>query len=195
MARKKRKYEQTRRAESQDDTRRRIVEATVELHTTLGPARTSIMAIAERAGVERPTVYRHFPTTEALFEACSSHHWEQNPPPDPDRWLDVKNPSVRLQTGLGEVYAYYAIHETEFWNILRDLEDKPELRRFGARNIQYRERVLDVLGSAWHGRKNSKAVRAVIGHAIDFFAWRSLRRQGLTDDAAVELMVGLADSL
>jgi AcrR family transcriptional regulator len=194
MARKKRKYEQIRRAESQEETRRRIVEATVELHTTLGPARTSIMAIAERAGVERPTVYRHFPTTEALLVACSSHNAAQNPRPDPDCWLDITDSKARLRKGLGETYAYYSKHETAIWNILRDFEDEPELRRFVPRNVQYRERVLDVLVSAWQDRKDAKAIRAVIGHAIDFFAWRSLRRQGLTDDAAVELMVKLADS-
>src|SRR5262245_50513563 len=99
-----RKYDLKRRAEQQMETRRRIVEATIELHTTVGPARTSIQAIAERAGVERPTVYRHFPTTEALYTACSTQHWEEHPSPDPTPWSSIANPAERMQKGLGELY-------------------------------------------------------------------------------------------
>ena len=85
-----RTYRLKRRAERQNETRERIVEAAVDLHTTLGPARTSILAIAERAGVERPTVYRHFPTTESLLTACTAHHWAQQPAPDPEPSLGLK---------------------------------------------------------------------------------------------------------
>lgn len=191
MAKKTRVYTQRRRAERQEETRRRIIQATVDLHTTLGPARTSILAIAERAGVERPTVYRHFPTTEALFTACSSHNWTQNPRPDPEPWLTIKDPEARLRKALSEIYRYYSSNETALWSVLRDLEDEPELRRFGARAVQYRERVIDVLASAWPAAKAPKHSRAVLGYAIDFFAWRSLRRQGLADDDAIELVIGL----
>src|SRR4029453_15319412 len=95
-----RTYRRKRRAEQQNKTRQRIVEAAVALHTTLGPSRSSIVAIAERAGVERPTVYRHFPTPEALFTACSSHYRTQNPPPDPKLWLQIDDPKARLGRGL-----------------------------------------------------------------------------------------------
>ena len=189
-----RTYRLKRRAERQNETRERIVEAAVELHTTLGPARTSIVAIAERAGVERPTVYRHFPTTEALFTACTGHHWAQHPPPDPEPWLQISDPAERMRRGLSELYAHYTDLETTLWAVLRDLEDTPELRRFGHRNVRHRKRVIEVLADAWPHLSAPK-LHAVLGHAIDFFAWRSMRRQGLSNDEAVELMIGMAQDV
>src|SRR5581483_5501222 len=114
MARK-RKYELRRRAERQAETRQRIVEATVALHTTVGPAHTTIAAIAERAGVERPTFYRHFPTLPALLSACSAHGWATNPPPDPEPWLDIGDPEARLREALMQLYAYYERNERGLW--------------------------------------------------------------------------------
>jgi AcrR family transcriptional regulator len=183
-------YRQKRRAEQQDETRRRIVEATVALHTTIGPSRTTILAIAERAGVERPTVYRHFPTTDELLTACSSHYRAHNPAPDPEPWRAIADPAARLRRALSELYAYYAAHESELWNILRDLEDEPAFRRFAAPDVSYHARVVAVLAVGWP-RARQKRRLAAIGHATDFFAWRSLRRQGVDDATAVDLMVEL----
>ena len=196
MADMTRKYQLKRRAESQEQTRRRIVEATVELHTTLGPARTSMVAIAERAGVERPTLYRHFPTMSDLFSACSSHYWEQYPPPDPEPWLKINDPDARLRQGLTELYTYFSDHELGLWKILRDLEDMPELRPSAARRVVHRQRVQDVLASAWPDRgPQQRFLIAALAHAIDFFAWRSLRRQGLSNEAAIELIFNLVQSI
>jgi AcrR family transcriptional regulator len=191
-----RKYQLRQRAERQEETRRRIVEAAVELHGTVGPARTTILALAERAGVERPTVYRHFPTMESLFQACSSHHWAENPPPDPEPWLAINDPEARLRRGLGDLYAHYSLHELRMWNILRDVEDMPELRPFAAHRMKHRDRVGQVLASAWPGHSSRhKLLSAIIGHAVDFFVWRSLRRQKLTDEEIAELMIGMIRSL
>ena len=191
-----RKYQLKQRAESQEQTRRRIVEAAVALHTTLGPAHTSMVAIAKRAGIERPTLYRHFPTMSDLFSACSSHLWAQNPPPDPEPWLKINDPEVRLRQGLMELYTYYSDHELGLWKILRDLEDMPELRPFAARRIAHRLRVRDVLARAWPDRgPQQQFLIAALAHAIDFFAWRSLRRQGLTNEGAIELIVGLVQAI
>jgi AcrR family transcriptional regulator len=186
-----RTYRLKQRAERQNETRERIVEATVELHTTLGPAHTSILAIAERAGVERPTVYRHFPTTEALFTACTSHYQAQHPAPDPEAWLAIDAPEARLRKGLGELYAYYAEQEGMLWVVTRDFEDNPELQRFAEPNVRYRERAIEIMAAAWP-KPHSPKLRASVGHATDFFAWRSLRRQGLSNEEAVEMMVELA---
>ena len=196
MAGMAREYRLKRRAVGQELTRRRIVEATVELHTTLGPAHTSMVAIAGRAGVERPTLYRHFPTMSDLFSACSSHLWAQSPPPDPEPWLKINDPEVRLRQGLLELYTYYSDHELGLWKILRDLEDMPELRPFAARRIAHRQRVCDVLASAWPDRgKQQQFLIAALTHAIDFFAWRSLGRQGLTNKEAIELIVTLVQAI
>ncbi|HET7479864.1 MAG TPA: helix-turn-helix domain-containing protein, partial [Rubrobacteraceae bacterium] len=115
-----RKYEQKRRAEKQEETRRRITEATVELHKTVGMARTTISAIAENAGVERLTVYRHFPDEKTLFSACSEHYMGANPPPDPEPWARTGDPEERLRSALEEVYAYHRRTEPMMANLIRD---------------------------------------------------------------------------
>lgn len=195
MADMVRKYRLKLRAESQEQTRQRIVKATVALHTTLGPAHTSMVAIAQQAGVERPTLYRHFPTMSDLFSACSSHLWEQSPPPDPEPWLKINQPEARLRLGLMELYTYYADHELAQWKILRDLEDMPELRPFAARRIAHCQRMREVLASVWPDRGiQQKFLMATLAHATDYFAWRSLRRQGLTNEEAIELNVNLVKS-
>src|SRR6187397_2731837 len=104
---KTRTYELKRRAERQEETRQRIVDAAVELHTTLGPSRTTVQAIAEKAGVTRPTVYAHFPDARSLFSACSGHVRATIPPPNPARWESISDPAARLETALRELYAYY----------------------------------------------------------------------------------------
>src|ERR1700756_5122423 len=98
MSDQKRTYRMRRRAELEEQTRRRITESTIALHEQLGPARTSISAIAERAGVRRSTVYRHSPDEAALFAACSSHWRAENPPPDPQAWAAIEDPAKRTQT-------------------------------------------------------------------------------------------------
>jgi AcrR family transcriptional regulator len=189
-----RKYQLKRRAERHAETRRRIIEATAELHRTLGPAHTSILAIAKRAGVERPTVYRHFPTVEALFTACTAHHWANNPLPDPEAWLAIESPTARLQQALREYYAYYMQHEVMLWNVQRDLHDHPEFRRFGAHRLRHIERAMEVLTAVWPTSGENHLLKAAIAHSIDFFAWRSLHQQGLTDDEIVQLMIGFMHS-
>jgi len=191
-----RKYRLKRRAEGQEATRRRIVEATVELHGTIGPSHTSIQAIAARAGVERPTVYRHFPTIDELFLACSGHHWSEHPLPDPEPWLDIDASEARLRRGLSEIYAYYLHHEDLLWNVLRDLEDRPDWRRFAGYPARRLERSCEVLARAFpHRGRQQRLVRAALGHVTDFFAWRALRRQGLEELELIELMIGMVRSV
>src|SRR5207248_2847460 len=107
-----RPYQMSRRAERQDETRRRIVEAAIELHQTLGPAATTVTDIADRAGVGRVTVYRHFPDDASLARACSGRYFDRHPAPDPHRWAGISDPAERLRTALGEVYAYHRATES-----------------------------------------------------------------------------------
>ena len=189
-----RKYELKQRAERLTATRKRIVEATVELHDSLGPSRTTISAIAERAGVQRLTVYRHFPDERTLFQACSGHWTTQNPKPDPAKWALLDDPAERLRTALTEIYAFYRATEGMTGNILRDLPGSPVLQEVAAPMIEYWQTVRDVLERGWKARGQKRALlRAVIGHAVDFQTWRSLTgREGLDDVAAAEAMVRLA---
>jgi AcrR family transcriptional regulator len=186
----RRKYDMTRRAKRQEETRRRIVEATVELHKTVGMTRTTISAIAEKAGVERLTVYRHFPDERALFSACSAHYMGANPPPDPASWTQITDPEERLRTALSEVYAYHRRTEPMMANFVRDAPVKPVLVEVGAPYLQLFERMRYVLATGWGAEDERLALLlAALGHALDFQTWRSLvRQQGLGDEQAVELM-------
>ena len=120
-----RRYEMKRRAEQVERTRLRITEAAVELHGTIGPARTTITAIAERAGVDRLTVYRHFPTEDALFAACSAHWLGAHPYPDPAPWAAIADPRARLAGALGDLYAWYRENHTMMERVLGDAADGP----------------------------------------------------------------------
>ena len=124
-----RTYTKAKRAEKEAETRLRIVEATVDLHREVGPARTTIKMIAERAGVQRHTVYAHFPDEMDLHMACSGHHMEQNPLPSPDEWAAVNDPQVRLEKALGALYGWYARHAQLMASILRDAEIHPPTRQ------------------------------------------------------------------
>lgn len=192
-----RKYELKKRADSQTATRARIVEATVELHDTVGPAQTTISAIAQRAGVQRLTVYRHFPDERTLFEACAGHWAAQNPLPDPSEWATLNDPEERLQTALLEIYAFFRRTEGMTGNLLRDLPDSPVLQEVATPFIQYWETVGEVLNRGWNARGlKRKLLRAIIGHAVEFETWHSLtHRQQLDDITAARTMVTLAGAI
>src|SRR5229473_6162438 len=144
-----RKYELKQRAQTQAETRHRIVEATVALHTSLGPARTTISAIAERAGVQRLTVYRHFPDERSLFQACTGHSWAENPLPDPSTWALVGDPEERLRVGLGEIYAFFRANEELTANVRRDLPDMAVMREVAAPHAQRWEDIRAALERGW----------------------------------------------
>ena len=193
MTDKKRKYEKKRRAELEEQTRRRITESAVELHGSVGPAHTSISAVAERAGVRRSTVYRHFPDEAALFDACSSHWAAANPLPDLGRWAAIEDPDERLRAALGELSAFYGRTERMLDNLFRDEETVPSVKRtFGAYRA-YIAAACDTLmaGRPVRGRARER-VRAAIGHALAFRTWQSLvREQGIESSDAVDLMCRL----
>jgi AcrR family transcriptional regulator len=190
MSDQKRPYRMTRRAELEDATRLRITESTMALHEELGPARTSISAVAERAGVRRSTVYRHFPDEEALFAACSSHWRAANPAPDLREWAAITDPDLRTETALTELYAFYRRTEHMYASLLRDEPVHPTVRRLLRGFHDYVRAIEDSL-MAGRGLRGGGArrTRAAIGHAVAFPTWRSLAREhGLSDADAVRLM-------
>lgn len=186
-----RTYELKQRAERQQETRQRIVEAAVELHTTVGPSRATVQAIAERAGVTRPTVYAHFPDVRSLFEACSGHVRETVPPPDPTAWRSVSDPGDRLDAALRDLYGYYRRLEPLLENVQRDAAVMPLVAELNAYRVRYLEEVRELLLEAWPKRGVSRArLRRAIGHALEFRTWQSLvRRQGCPTNEAVQLML------
>lgn len=184
----KRAYRKTTRAEQEQETAARIVDAAEELHGSIGPARTTVSAIAERAGVTRATVYRHFPDDEALFLACSSQWLSRQRLPDPAVWQDRTDPVERLRVGLADVYRYYRSGEQMLTLVHRDQEVVPP--RVAARRVESAAGWVAALSKPFATRR--RTVRAALGHAVAFSTWRSLCvENGLSDRAAVDLMVAL----
>jgi AcrR family transcriptional regulator len=193
MSDQKRPYRKRRRAEAEEETRLRITEATMRLHELVGPAQTTVSAIAERAGVQRGTVYRHFPDEEALVDACSNHWLLSNAPPDPTPWAQIEDPDERLRVALSAMYAWYEQTEPMVEKLIRDAPVVPAI----GRRMQARGALVEMLAELlMRGRRPRGArrqrVRAAIGHALGFDTWRSLvREQALSREQAVELMAAL----
>lgn len=193
MSDRKRKYEKKARAEAEAQTRRRITESAVELHGTLGPAQTSMSAVAEHAGVRRSTLYRHFPDERTLFGACSAHWAEANPPPDITSWAAIKDPGERLDAALSELYAYYRRTEGMMDKLLRDEATVAVVNELMGAYRAMLDQAIEILMKGRGLRGNAaKRTRAAIGHALAFRTWQDLTgAQGLDEKEAAELMSGL----
>ncbi|HEY6731007.1 MAG TPA: TetR/AcrR family transcriptional regulator [Solirubrobacterales bacterium] len=193
MSEQKRKYEKKARAEAEAQTRQRITESAVELHGSLGPANTSMSAVAEHAGVRRSTLYRHFSDERALFGACSAHWAEENPAPEIGAWAAIADPGERLDAALLDLYAYYRQTEGMMDKLLRD---EATVEVVGELMGAYRgmlEQSVEILMRGRGLRGNAaKRTRAAIGHALAFRTWQDLTGvQGLDDKGAVALMADL----
>jgi len=192
----KRKYELKSRADGMAETRRRIAAAAVELHETIGPARTTVSAVAERAGVQRHTVYRHFPTDEDLFHACSAHFRSLHPAPDPEAWAEIPEPRRRLEVALDQLYRHYEGAAAMLTNIERDADlvdaIQPALRPYRTRMA----RSAEVLAAGWPARGSRRRVtRAAVAHVVDFRTWSSLvQAGGMTRGQAIELAVAMVEA-
>jgi len=180
-----RTYVKSKRAENQAETRQRIVDAAMELHGEVGPAATTISMIAERAGVQRHTIYAHFPDDRSMLMACSGHHLEQYPFPSPDGWIAITDPAARLTAALAALYAWYASTEAMTAGVLRDAEHHPVLRdvvalRFGT--------GIGAIHASLIGGLGTKG-KAALALALSFHTWRTLVRDaGLSHKAATALM-------
>ncbi len=179
-------YQMRKRREDVEETRQRIVDAAVELHGSVGPAQTTISAIAELAGVQRSTLYRHFADEVAVFGACLSQWFEDHPWPAASAWELVADPAERLGVALGELYGYYDVNRAMLGNVVRDMAAMPpfvaELMRAQVSATH------EALMAPWSAVAERERLAAAVWLAIDFRAWQSLDEAGLTSDAAAELM-------
>ena len=186
-----RPYTLKKRAEQQAETRRRIIEAAVELHSTVGPAATTFSMVAEKADVQRHTLYAHFPDERSLLMACSGHVHERDPPPDAEAWRAIKDRRERLEAGLTAIYGWYEGQARLLACVLHDAEHHPLVRQIS--ELRYGPVI-----AGWHdvlGAKLSAKQRAVLHLALSYFTWRSLvQESGLKSAAAVDAMAQAIDS-
>jgi AcrR family transcriptional regulator len=192
---RKRKYELKQRADDMAATRRRITDAAIELHATIGPSRTTLSAVARRAGVERRTLYRHFPAEADLFVACSTQYFDANPWPDLGAWLAIADPHERLERALDELYAYYERTAPMFSNVLRDAELHKLARDAMAPLEAYLDQAAAILvaGRPVRGRRR-QLLDAALHHALAFSTWQSLDRNGIGRAEASKLVIALVEA-
>jgi AcrR family transcriptional regulator len=171
-------------------TRARIVRAIRELHEERGPAATTISGIAERAGVQRLTVYRHFPDERALIVACSSDWSEDHPFPSPTLWSGIGEPRARLAAALTLLYAYFRDGAAMLGPVLKDEADVPELADVMEPWWDTMREIAGGLAAGW-GTEGAaqRRLRAAVGHALRFETWRSLTEEGVEDAEAVDMVV------
>lgn len=192
-----RPYRKRKRADQEEETRLRITEAAVELHGTVGPARTKVIDIAERAGVSRGTIYNHFPTDADLLQACSSHWAASHPYPDSSVWAEIADPSRRLRVALTELYEWYRGAEEMMTNVLRDA---PIVAPLGELMEviwwRYLDAVVLVLAADWSGSADgTEDVQAVLRLLVDFHSWQRLSRGGLEDERLADLGVRMLEGV
>ena len=192
-----RPYRLQRRRETMDETRDRITRAAFELHATVGPAQATISAIAERAGVQLHTVYRHFPEIVGLIRACTAHGMEVTGLPQPAPWESIADGLARLRVALEEMYAYYRANERMIGNILRDLPVMPELAAGSSEYQDHLGRIWATVLGPWMRVRGGRGARtrALASAALEFGTWQALTtRGGLTDDQAAAAMVGSVEA-
>jgi AcrR family transcriptional regulator len=192
---KKRSYTLKKRAESRETTRARIVAATMALHEELGPKNTTISAVAERAGVQRLTVYRHFPDETALFRACTSQWLVDNPPPEPEQWQAVAGIG-RVRVALIALYGYYR-RTQRMWTTAH--RDHGEVRALRQPMKKFHDYLGDIAADLTDGMAAAEAKRdrvaLTLHHAVQFDTWRSLSAQGASDQAIADLVVAWLSAL
>ena len=190
----KRKYQLKRRAERQEETRQRILDATVALYEQVGVLGTTISAVAEQAGVERLTVYRHFPDETALLTTMMTSYLEAHPFPDSETWRDIADPEARLRIGLTAAYTYHQQTEGLIGPLIQGLPYKPVICDTLETYSAYWMHVQRILAVGWDV-SDPALIAAAVGHSLSFKTWHSLVRDlGLDNAQAIELMASMVQS-
>jgi AcrR family transcriptional regulator len=185
-----RPYRMEIRAERKADTHRRILEAATRLHRTRGPDRTTISEIARLAGVEPPTVTRHFRDRASLVIACLTPGLEHDPPPGPDAWAEIADPEARLAWALTEVYRHYRRNRVLLSVVADETNAEFAPAREAGRPMLVRAHAL--LAKGWPVSESARPrLLTAIAHAFSFWAWVSMADLGLSDDGAAALMLDM----
>jgi AcrR family transcriptional regulator len=182
----KRSYNLGRRAERQAETRLRIVEAAIDLHGTVGPAQTTIAMLAKQAGVQRHTVYAHFPDDMSLLMACSGLALERDPLPTPDRWPETEGREQRLEAGMTELYQWYERNEGTTGCVLRDAESHEPTARIA--ELRFGPAMASIHTALAHGLSDAQSKMLTL--MIQFASWQTLvRGLGMASSEAGRLAV------
>lgn len=191
----RRPYQLKARARRQEEVHKRITVAAIHLHGTVGPAKTTMKAIAEQAGVRRATIYNHFPSEYELLDACSSHWFGENPPPDPAGWAKIDDPKKRVRQGLAEMYDYYYRGRYMLEKVLRDAAVVPAMEEIRRNKwLPMIEYIVGILAQEQNNPEKDKNVRASLRVVLDFFTWRTLIESGLSNEEAAGLAAMWVDS-
>ena len=179
-----RKYSMDRRSATVDETRRRIVEATMALHDEQGILATSMQDIAARADVALGTVYRHFPTIEDLVPACGGRNFELNPPPNRAVFAGLPTRAERARALIAAYYAHYALHPRMFEIGMAEAEKLPALAAFMDDGKAHLLRlVTEAIAPTPSGADAFKLAVAL----CSFSSWQALTQAGFSSDAAAAL--------
>jgi AcrR family transcriptional regulator len=189
MKKSPRRYILKARGEHVAETRARIVEAIMHLHEELGPRKTTVSAIADRAGVERLTVYRHFKDESEMFAACSHRYLELNPPPAPSAWADETDPAQRTRRGLAAIYGFFSRTAPMFEKVYRDVNEFGSLKKIMEQFDAHLRSLADDLAATWPRDKFAKRRGVIMRHATRFATWQSLEAEGVDNEEKVELML------
>jgi AcrR family transcriptional regulator len=185
----KRRYVQRVRGEQVAETRARIVEAIMKLHREVGPRNTNVSAIADRAGVERLTVYRHFKGEAEMFAACSERYLELNPLPDPTVWAVERDPMRRAHRGLADLYAFFSRTASMFAKIYLDVDEYPSLKKIMDQFDAHLRHLADELASAWPRDKFTRKRQMILRHAARFATWQSFEAEGVDNQEKIDFMI------
>jgi AcrR family transcriptional regulator len=196
MSTEKRPYRLKARGDQQQATRLRIIKATAALHDELGPARTTVSEIARRAGVQRLTVYNHFPNEVDLLDACGAHWMAEHPLPDMSAAIAEPDAAERLRRVLTALYGWYRENKTSTEHLQRDRLLMPALDQLmSIRMDQEMAFLADLLAAGFTGSDHRAEVRATVALALDFWSWRRLSREGMTDEAVATIMTAAAKTI
>lgn len=189
-----RDYRKVKRAEAQEETRDKIVRATMALHLEQGVATTSYSDVAERAGVGPATVYRHFPTMGSLVEACGAHVWQAIDPPRPEQagtlFAGLHSREERLERLVRELDAFYTRAAAPLWSAIRDQDRVPELASF-LKDVQVGVSALAAGALDEDVRAPSVGIAAAVA---DFTVWLALSRTGIGRDELKRLQGAMIDA-
>jgi AcrR family transcriptional regulator len=172
-----RNYRLNERAKAQDETRERIVQATMALHDEQGVAATSFTDVARRAGIGAATVYRHFATIDALVAACGAHVWAEMRPPVPELatavFEGVVGRPARLLRLVDELDAFYHRGALRLHKAAADREAVPGLDEF-LKAVE--AGVVDLVREAVKGEELPELAIALLISLTEFPVWQSLQR-------------------